>query len=262
MAWRTSKPLSEIYLEASDINLNTDQIESDVRLVEVAVKVNYSDVREVLTAVETNFSDVRVNFSDVREVLGAVETNFSDVRVNFSDVREVLGAVETNFSDVREVEVAVDLVASDTRLVEAAAQTTFSDVRGVWAALDDALTGSSTNVLISDATTDQIEMISDLRGADTLNISIENSDAGKILDAFEVAIQAHPSAAFQTVGIEPSDYTTSLQWPLLGCGGDLTTLDSDTAMTLMMACGGLNAVRLKASCNSGTTLLSTYWSAR
>ena len=117
-------------------------------------------------------------------------------------------------------------------------------------------------MLVSDATTGQIAMISDLRGASVLNISIENSDAGNLLDAFEVAIRGNASAAFQTIASVASDYTTSLQWPLLGCGGDLTTLDSDTAYTLTMACGGLNAVRLKASCNSTTTTLSTYWGAR
>ena len=206
MTWTSSKPDTKIYAEASDVNLNTDNLESDVVGVWGAGITNASDTLEVLTAVETTSSDVR--------------------------------------------------------LVESAVQTNYSDVRGVWGALDNHLTGSNTDVLVSDATTDQIEMISDLRGASILNVSIENSDAGTILDAFEVAIRAHSSAAFQTIASVTSDYTTAVQWPLLGCGGDLTTLDSDTAMTLSMVCEGMNAIRLKASCNSATTLLSIYWSAR
>jgi len=246
--WITSKPVSEIYLEVSDLNLNVDNLESDTLLVVAAVETNSSDVRLVDASVKIASSDVRL-----------VDAS---VKVNSSDVRLVDASVKVASSDVRLVDASVKVASSDTRLVDSSIQTNYSDVRVVIGALNDHITGSNTDVLVSDATTNQIAMISDLKGASVLNISIENSDAGNILDAFEVGVRANASAAFQTVASIASDYTTSLQWPLLGCGGDLTTLDSDTAYTLTMACGGLNAVRLKASCNATTTTISSYWGAR
>jgi len=241
MPWITSTPVTEVYLEVSDINLavsdlnlNVDNLESDTLLVVAANETTSSDVRLVDASVKITSYDVRL-----------VDAS---VKIASSDVRLVDTSVQTNYSDVR--------------LVDTSVQINYSDVREVIGALNTHITGSVTNVLVSDATTNQIAMISDLKGASVLNISVENSDAGNILDAFEVGVRANTSATFQTVASIASDYTTSIQWPLLGCGGDLTTLDSDTAYTLTMACGGLDAVRLKASCNATTTYLSTYWGAR
>ena len=100
------------------------------------------------------------------------------------------------------------------------------------------------------------------KGASQLWAGFTNS-ADKGLDAFNVAVQAGGSdtAPYATVANVTSDYTTSIQWPILGADTDFTSLAKSSSGTIAIAVRGLQNVRFQASAASASdTTLQYYWS--
>jgi len=118
------------------------------------------------------------------------------------------------------------------------------------------------SVLISDDSTSSFLTVPIRKGASHLWIGFTNS-ADSALDAFQVDVQAGASdtAPWATVGNAASDFTTSIQWPILGCDTDLTSLGKSSSGTIALATRGLQNVRFKASANGvSDTTLQYYWS--
>ena len=102
------------------------------------------------------------------------------------------------------------------------------------------------------------------QGAERLWASFTNGSGGK-LDAFQVDIRSGGSdtAPYMTIANAASDYTTNIQWPILGCSVDLVTLAVSASAGLAMDIKATQSIRFKASCAaSSDTTLAYYWSVR
>ncbi|HUX01425.1 MAG TPA: hypothetical protein VMY35_10650 [Phycisphaerae bacterium] len=124
-----------------------------------------------------------------------------------------------------------------------------------------AMSGKGT-ALIDDVGTSDFLTVPIRKGASRLWAGFTNS-ADKLLDAFQVQVQAGDSdtAPWATIANAASDYTTSVQWPIMGCDVDLTTLAKSSSGTIALEVRGLQNVRFKASAGaSSDTTLSYFWS--
>jgi len=118
------------------------------------------------------------------------------------------------------------------------------------------------SAVIPDDSTSTFLTVNVRKGASRLWVGLTNS-ADKGLDVFTVAVQAGASdtAPYATVANATSDYTTSIQWPVMGCSTDLTTLAKSSEGTIALDVRGLQNVRFQASAASASdTTVSYYWS--
>ena len=103
------------------------------------------------------------------------------------------------------------------------------------------------------------------QGASKLWVNVHNG-ADKVLDAFEIRPSVNSAADCSDVTLfnATSDYSSSsdMQWPMLGCSADLTTLAASTAAVFAMDVRAMNAVEMRASGNSSDTTITYYWSTR
>jgi len=88
-----------------------------------------------------------------------------------------------------------------------------------------------------------------------------NTVGASDMDAFWVQISCLSDASFHTIANAPSDYTTDIQDPILGCSADMTTLSASTAGLLRMSVKGLFAVRFRGSL-AGDATVDLRWQMR
>ena len=118
------------------------------------------------------------------------------------------------------------------------------------------------SVLSSGAGATTIDTIYPYQGASTLWLEVSNYNH-KALAGFQVEYRPHTDATFYAVASTATDYTTSIQWPIIGCSAGLTTLAKDTAGLIAMDIKGIDAIRFKAfSGASSDTIVSLKWMVR
>lgn len=102
-------------------------------------------------------------------------------------------------------------------------------------------------------------------GAQYLWVNVHNG-ADKVLDAFQIrpVVSAAANCSDVTLFNATSDYSSSsdMQWPMLGCSADLTTLAASTPAVFAMDARALSAVEMRASGNSSDTTITYYWNLR
>jgi len=111
-------------------------------------------------------------------------------------------------------------------------------------------------------TSDVITAIEIPHGAEYLWVEIENN-AHKALDSFLVSYRPHPDASYHLIASAASDYTTSMQEPILGATCDFASLALSTTGMLRLYVKGIDAVKFAASSASGSdTTVDARWSIR
>jgi len=227
------------------------------------------------------FSDTQIIMSDTRLIAGDGASVTSDILLVHSDTKLIVTENVRTGSDVRLVDASVKVSSSDVRLVDASVKVASSDTRLVHSdtkliTTESAFTRSDLRLLVQEVrpisgtelakavgagAAALVTVISDFRNASVLSVEVNNSDV-TALDAFVVSVRAHSDAAYQIIANATSDFVEAIQWPILGCGADLTTLAIDGNATFQMAIDGLFSVKLDASGNLSTTALDVRWQAR
>ena len=120
--------------------------------------------------------------------------------------------------------------------------------------------GSKTAIAVAAAGTTTLDTIYPYEGMETLWLEVSNIN--KPLDGFTIEVRPHAGASFHTLYNDASDFTTNIQWPVLGCNVDFTSLDSDSVGLLSMNIRALDALRFKASSASPSTVTALRWEVR
>ena len=121
--------------------------------------------------------------------------------------------------------------------------------------------GKTPTTTISHTTNTVLDTIYVREGAGYLWAEVSNS-ADAALDTFTVSISPYSDASFHTIASTASDYTTGIQFPILGCDADLTTLAKSSTGLLCMNIKGVYGVRMTAGTASSDTNLILRWSVR
>jgi len=121
-------------------------------------------------------------------------------------------------------------------------------------------TGIAVLSTLAGATT--LDTIYPYQGASMMWLEVSNLNH-KALAGFSVEYRPHEDGTFYAVASIATDYTSVIQWPIIGCSIGLTTLAKNTSGLLAMDVKGVDAVRFKAF--SGTvsdTVVALKWRVR
>ncbi len=121
--------------------------------------------------------------------------------------------------------------------------------------------GKLPNITVSNSADTTLDTVRIQDGAKTMWVEIANS-AHKVLDVFEIQYQPTSDASFHTVADVPSDFTTSIIYPIKGSTGDMTTLAKSTAGMFALDVQGVYAVKLIAGTAASDTVVDLRWKVR
>jgi len=122
--------------------------------------------------------------------------------------------------------------------------------------------GQTAAITVPDDSTADIKAIRIRQGANTLWMRVLNS-AHSALDVFNVQISPFSDTTYHTIADVASDFTTNIQWPILGVETDPTSLAKSTASLIAMDCRGLEWIKCQGSAaNTSDTTVTVQWQQR
>ena len=121
---------------------------------------------------------------------------------------------------------------------------------------------STSDILVASDTVSTIATVPVRAGAERLWFSLELT-ADNPLSDFCVDVQPHATAAWTTVASDSADFSTNIQNPILGVGGNPVNLAASGTSLIWMDVKGLANVRFRCMASDASDAnVNYYWQQR